>query len=54
LANGFTRMTPESGLQIFLPDRREIARLQNSKDTNIEWFKDRNIPPPAQIVKSIH
>lgn len=48
LTNGFTRVTPESGLQIFMPDLRDIpARTQN---TSIEWFKNRDIPPPPEIV----
>ncbi len=47
LVNGYTRMTPQAGLQIFMPDLDEL-RQQNKADPNIsiEWLKNRNIPPP--------
>jgi hypothetical protein len=46
LVNGYTRMTPQAGLQIFMPDRREI---KHDKTISIEWFKNRNAPPPRDI-----
>jgi hypothetical protein len=46
LVNGYTRMTPQAGLQIFMPDRREI---KPDKSISIEWFKNRNAPPPKSI-----
>lgn len=49
--NGYTRMTADSGLQIFIPDRRDVSKPVSTSDS-IQWFKDRNIPPPAQIVQS--
>jgi hypothetical protein len=52
-ANGYTRMTSDSGLQIFIPDRRDIPPKPALND-NIQWFKNRNIPPPPQIVVSTH
>ncbi len=51
--NGYTRMTPDSGLQIFIPDRRDIRSKPASNDS-IQWFKDRNIPPPPQITSHVH
>lgn len=54
LSSGYTRMTPQLGLQIFMPDLREIQGAKPSQDTNIEWFKNRNIPPPPQITTNIH
>jgi hypothetical protein len=50
LVNGYTRMTPQAGLQIFMPDLDELSR-QNKADPNIsiEWLKNRNIPPPPEI-----
>lgn len=54
LTAGYTRMTAQSGLQIFMPDRRDVKPAAASQDTSIEWFKNRNIPPPSQIVKAVH
>lgn len=49
LQNGYTRMTPQQGLQIFMPD---VSDLKNTKpqDISIEWFKNRNVAPPSQVV----
>ena len=52
--NGYTRITPDSGLQIFMPDRRDIRPKTSPATNDIEWFKNRNIPPPPQIAASIH
>lgn len=49
LTNGFTRVTPESGLQIFMPDLRDIS--PSTQNTSIEWFKNRSIPPPPEITR---
>jgi hypothetical protein len=46
LVNGYTRMTPQAGLQIFMPDRREIKPNRN---ISIEWLKNRNAPPPREV-----
>ena len=51
LINGFTRVTPDSGLQIFMPDLRTIPPSQLKHNTSIEWFKNRNIPPPPDVIK---
>ena len=48
LVNGYTRMTPQAGLQIFMPDRREIKPNRN---ISIEWMKNRNVPPPSNFSK---
>lgn len=53
LTAGYTRMTPEAGLQIFMPDLRDVKLTSEPADTNIEWFKNRNIPPPRQIMKGL-
>lgn len=49
LVNGYTRMTPQEGLQIFMPD---VSELKNTKpqDISIEWLKNRNAAPPPQVV----
>jgi hypothetical protein len=54
LTNGYTRVTPESALQIFMPDFREVQPAKAALDTSIEWFKNRNIPPPPQITSAFH
>ncbi len=51
LVNGYTRMTPQAGLQIFMPDLRDIPVTKVKQDVGIEWFKNRNLPPPADVVK---
>jgi hypothetical protein len=50
LVNGYTRMTPQAGLQIFMPDFREIPHNKATQNISIEWFKNRNIPPPPDVV----
>jgi hypothetical protein len=50
LVNGYTRMTPQAGLQIFMPDLREIPRDKANQNISIEWLKNRNIPPPPDVV----
>lgn len=51
LVNGYTRMTPQAGLQIFMPDRRDIPASKAPQDMRIEWLKNRNLPPPADVIK---
>ena len=50
LVNGYTRMTPDAGLQIFMPDLDDLR--QNKKATqnvSMEWLKHRNLPPPPDV-----
>ena len=49
LVNGFTRMTPEAGLQIFMPSLEEIPADKKNHKISMEWMKHRNIPPPADL-----
>ncbi len=49
LVNGYTRMTPQAGLQIFMPDLDTIPHDKVNKNINMEWLKNRNIPPPADL-----
>jgi hypothetical protein len=51
LVNSYTRMTPQAGLQIFMPDLRDIKPTNKSQNVSIEWFKHRNLPPPPDVVK---
>jgi hypothetical protein len=51
LVNGYTRMTPQAGLQIFMPDLDEMRqRSKGAKDIGLEWLKNRNLPPPPDLV----
>jgi hypothetical protein len=49
LVNGYSRITPDDGLQIFMPDVSELQSKQIGK-ISIEWFKNRNVLPPASVV----
>jgi hypothetical protein len=49
LVNGYTRMTPQAGLQIFMPDLDELPFNKGKSNTSIEWLKNRNAPPPADV-----
>jgi hypothetical protein len=48
LVNGYTRMTPQAGLQIFMPDLSNL-KAEKVSDVNIEWLKNRNAAPPAGV-----
>ena len=49
LVNGYTRMTPQAGLQIFMPDLTKLPKKSGQK-ISIEWMKNRNIPPPPEVM----
>lgn len=49
LVNGYTHMTPEAGLQIFMPDVDKIPQTKTNRDINMAWIKNRNIPPPPDV-----
>lgn len=51
-ASGYTRMTADAGLQMFIPDLRDIHSKPVPQNDSIQWFKDRSIPPPPQIIAS--
>lgn len=48
LINGYTRMTPQAGMQIFMPDLDE-KQIKKIQQTSIEWMKNRNISPPSDV-----
>ncbi len=52
-ASGYTRMTDDGGLQMFIPDMRDVPAKPVPQNDSIQWFKDRNIPPPSQITASV-
>jgi hypothetical protein len=49
LVNGYTHMTPQAGLQIFMPDLRDLPPSKANKTISLEWLKNRNLPPPAAV-----
>lgn len=49
LVNGYARLTPKAGLQIFLPDITKIPNTQDNQSIGVEWVKNRNIAPPPDI-----
>jgi hypothetical protein len=49
LVNGYTRMTPEAGLQIFMPSLDQIPADKKNHSISMEWLKHRNLPPPADV-----
>ena len=49
LVHGYTRMTPEAGLQIFMPSLEEIPADKKNHKISMEWMKHRNMPPPADV-----
>jgi hypothetical protein len=49
LVNGYTRMTPEAGLQIFMPSLDQIPADKKNHGLSMEWLKHRNMPPPADV-----
>jgi hypothetical protein len=49
LVNGYTRMTPQAGLQIFMPDLAQLPPQSATQSVNVQWIKNRNLPPPPDI-----
>jgi hypothetical protein len=50
LVNGYTRMTPQAGLEIFMPDLDEqAAHNKANKTIGKEWLKNRNQTLPSDI-----
>ena len=50
LVNGYTRMTPEAGLQIFMPDLDTLPKNKGVQSISLEWLKHRNLPPPPDVI----
>jgi hypothetical protein len=50
LVNGYTRMTPQAGLQIFMPDLSKIPHTRDNQNISMEWLKNRNVAPPPEIM----
>ncbi len=51
LVNGYTRMTPDAGLQIFMPDLDDLRHNRKAtQNVSMEWLKHRNLPPPPDVI----
>lgn len=51
LVNGYTRITPQAGLQIFMPDLSTIPQNNTTQNIDIEWMKNRAISPPKDVLR---
>lgn len=46
LVNGICRMTPQAGLEIFMP---EFDEKKANRKVTLEWLKNRNLPVPSDV-----
>ncbi len=51
LVNGRIQMTPEAGLRIFMPDISKLPSTEANRRINVEWMKNRNLPPPPGLLQ---
>jgi hypothetical protein len=51
LVYGYTHMTPQAGLQIFMPDLDNIPRNADTKKISLEWMKNRYAPVPKSVTR---
>jgi hypothetical protein len=49
LVNGYSRMTPQAGLEIFMPDLDRQTPKAAAKRISIEWLKNRNASLPPDV-----
>jgi hypothetical protein len=49
LVNGYTRMTAQAGLEIFMPDLDEQTPEKASQSISHEWLRDRNRSLPLDV-----
>ena len=49
LVNGYTRMTAQAGLEIFMPDLDEQTAKKAGQSITLEWLKDRNRSLPLDV-----
>ena len=50
LVYGYTRMTAQAGLLIFMPDVDELPHTTSTQNISLEWLKNRNLPPPVDVL----
>lgn len=50
LVNGYTRMTAQAGLEIYMPDLdEEVVKKSARQKITLEWLKNRNLSPPPDV-----
>jgi hypothetical protein len=49
LVNGYTRMTAQAGLEIFMPDLDELDPKKASQAITLEWLKNRDRSLPSDV-----
>jgi hypothetical protein len=49
LVHGITRVTPEAGLEIFMPSLDQLPDAEPSATITREWLKDRDMPAPPAV-----
>ncbi len=49
LVNGYTRMTAQAGMEIYMPDVDEKAPKKMAQSVSLEWLKNRNTSLPADV-----
>jgi hypothetical protein len=49
VVNGYTRMTPQAGLEIFMPGPGQFPQPHAPQSISKEWLKNRNLPPPPNV-----
>jgi hypothetical protein len=55
LVKGYTRITAQSGLEIFMPDLDELPdKPRADQGITLEWLKNRNSALPGDVQKAIH
>ena len=50
LVNGYTHITPQAGVLIFMPDVDDLPPKKANQNMSMEWLKNRNLPPPPDVV----
>ncbi len=53
IVRGYTRMTSQAGLEIFMPDVDEKATAKSVQSVTVEWLKDRNRSLPPDVLPSV-
>lgn len=51
IVNGYTRITAEAGLEIYMPSLKARMPVQPGKSVTLEWLKNRNTSLPPDVAK---
>ena len=51
IVNGYTRMTAQAGLEIFMPDVDDLPAKKPGQSVSLQWLKNRNssLPPDVTV-----